>query len=251
MRRQTKRHSRTPRFYWAMITIFTMILVPPLAHLVRPTLADDSSGSPATPESNSSSDQQDAASELALADDAEEALLKELATHIRQTLTAKARVQASAPKEIESTIRQYFASMTKRDAAGVRAVLGSQLAGIEPNMAGGRPNARVGEIDTADTKQLLPSNDDWDHITISDVKVQTSTTDPFVATASFTLTRPLESKDALTYYEALLKSDSIELSDAHKKHLAKLVDEGTISNSMFAMLARQDGTWKIVCMSFP
>jgi hypothetical protein len=33
--------------------------------------------------------------------------------------------------------------------------------------------------------------------------------------------------------------------------MTKIIAERAVSNAMFAMLARRDGKWKIVCLSFP
>lgn len=79
---------------------------------------------------------------------------------------------------------------------------------------------------------------------------KTSATHASVAIASFTLSFPLD-KRAITQYEALLKSKQPQLNEAQRKALTKSVEEGAIANSMFAMLAKQRGKWKIICMSLP
>ena len=172
-----------------------------------------------------------------------------LVVQCHSTALNAARAQESAAaKDIESTIRQYFTSMSKRDVEGLRAVLDTRFVAIEA----GNPNAKVHVSDTAKAKEMLPpqGNDDWDNVRLSDVKAKTSTTHPSVAIASFTLSFPLDAK-TITQYEALLKSNQPKLDDAQRKILTQLIKDRAIDNSMFAMLAQQRGKWKIICMSFP
>jgi hypothetical protein len=51
------------------------------------------------------------------------------------------------------------------------------------------------------------------------------------------------------FREALRARDA-EFDKAQRGAVARMITDRAINNSMFAMLARQDGNWKIVCISF-
>lgn len=154
----------------------------------------------------------------------------------------------AATKKIESSVRQFFTSMSTRDFKSLQAVLDTQLVGIE---ATGQ-NAGIHWLDTTDDEEMFPpkGNDDWDDVGVADMKIELSTTHPSVAVASFTLTFPLDAGQAATLRDAVEKK-TIELSDAQKKVFDKMIKDQVVRNSMFAMLARRNGKWKIICMSLP
>jgi len=52
-------------------------------------------------------------------------------------------------------------------------------------------------------------------------------------------------------YEGLLKRPPEGFDERQRQAIVKIVSDRAIHNAMFAMLARQKGQWKIVCMSFP
>ena len=87
-------------------------------------------------------------------------------------------------------------------------------------------------------------------MTICDVNSKTSATHASVAIAWFTLSFTLNKK-TISQYEALLKGNQPKLNEAQRKAVTKLVKDGAVANSMFAMLAQQRGKWKIICMTFP
>ena len=157
--------------------------------------------------------------------------------------------EPTAQKEIETAIGQFFSSMSKRDVKALQAVLyAPRFVGIEA--AGQQAQAHV--IHTDKPEELLPpeGNDDWDNVRISDVKVQTSTTHPSVAVASFTLEFPLDAK-TVARYKKMLEANPAELGEAKKKAFSKIVDDGALKTTMFAMFGRQLRKWKIVCITLP
>jgi hypothetical protein len=158
--------------------------------------------------------------------------------------------QADSTKEIEQAIRDYLTAMSARDVKGLQAVLDKRFVAIEA----ADKNAKVHLVDTASEKELLPpkGNNDWDkdNIRLSAVEVKISETHPSVAMASFTLTVPM-SAQKVANLEAALKDLPAEFNDAQRKAATKIIADRAVHNSMFAMLARQDGHWKIVSMSFP
>jgi hypothetical protein len=158
--------------------------------------------------------------------------------------------EADATKEIKKTIRDYFAAMSARDVQGLRAVLDKRFVAVEA----ADKNAEVHFVDTGNAKELLPpeGNDDWDKdkIRLSSVKAEVSATHPSVAMASFTLTFPLDDQ-RVAGLEAALKQLPADFDESQRKAAARIIADRAVTNAMFAMLARQHGKWKIVCMSLP
>ena len=151
--------------------------------------------------------------------------------------------ESTAPKEIESTLRQFFTSLSKRDVEGLRAVLDTRFVVIK--VEAGNPSAKVNVMDTANGKEMLR------HLIngkLSDVRAKTSATHPSVAIASFTFSFRLNAQ-MITAYKEHLKSNQNKLSEASRKEMIRLIKDPFIHNSMFAMLAQQRGKWKIICMS--
>ena len=158
--------------------------------------------------------------------------------------------QVEMTAEIEKTLRDYLTAMSSRDVEGLRSVMDKRLAVIEA----GRTNAKVGFLDTSNGKELLPpeGNHDWDKdkIRLASVKVEISATHSSVAMASFTLSFPLTDK-RVADLEALLKQTPAAFGDQQRKAAQQMITDRAIHNAMFAMLALENGRWKIVCMSFP
>src|SRR5262249_54057475 len=102
----------------------------------------------------------------------------------------------------------------------------------------------VGFDDAKDIRRLLPEGKNLSSMEISSVKIDVSPTHRSVGVASFTLNIRF-SKQQLADFEA-------ELKQTPNAELSKLFSDGGLKASMFAMLARNsDGSWKIVCISFP
>jgi hypothetical protein len=151
-------------------------------------------------------------------------------------------------KEIESSIRQFFASLSKRDVKGMQNVLDVSLVGIE---AAGT-DAGIHVLDATKPEDIFPpqGNHKLDKVRLSDAKVQVSSTHPSVATISFTLLIPIDA-EKVARLEDLLKDSGTKLSDSRREQFAKIIKERAVSNSMFAMLAHRNGAWRIICMSLP
>jgi hypothetical protein len=165
-------------------------------------------------------------------------------------LAAGRAQQADAAKEIEGTIRDYLAAMSARDADGLQAVLEKRFVAVEA----GRQKAGSRVVNAANLREILPpeGNNDWhpDKMKLTSVKAEVSPTHPSVATASFVLTHPFTDMEVARFQEAL-KQPPDALDESQRKALAKVVADRAVHNSMFALLARQEGKWKIVCMTFP
>lgn len=165
--------------------------------------------------------------------------------------------ESAVSKEIERTIRQFFTSMSKRDVEGLRAVLDTQLvvveAGSDPigTVNAGERSAKVHVIDAAKAKEMIPAQGDrdLDKLRISDVKAKTSITHPSLAIASFTMTFPLDAKQIAAMKQGT--EGNPEVTDALREAVAKAIKDRAVHKSMFAMLARQRGKWKIACVTLP
>jgi len=173
-----------------------------------------------------------------------------MAAVIIASLNVTLAQQAKQEKEIEQAIGDYLIAMSARDVKGLQAVLDKRFVAVEASAK----NAKVHFVDTANDKALLPpeGNDDWDkdNIKLSSINATVSVTHPSIAMAAFTLTFPLSDK-RVADLEAALKQAPAELDGPQRKAAAKIISDRAIHNAMFAMLGRQDGKWKIVCMSFP
>lgn len=158
--------------------------------------------------------------------------------------------ETDAAGEVEKTIRAYLRAMSTRDVAGLQAVMDKQFVAVEA----GEQKATLHFVDTTSSKELLPpeGNADWneDKIKLTSFEARISETHPSVAMASFTLTMPMDDEHVASL-ESLAKEMSAELDEGQKKGLAKLIADRAIHMAMFAMLAKVDGQWKIICMSFP
>ena len=153
-----------------------------------------------------------------------------------------------ASKEVEATLHQYYASMKTRDIEGLRSALANRFIVIEA----GRDKAKTQTVDVNNPKELLPpeGNKDWQGIELSSVATSVSSTHPTVATASFTLIMPLSEK-RVAGMQSALKARPEGFNDVQRAALSRMIADRAIKSEMFAMLARQDGRWKIVCLSFP
>jgi hypothetical protein len=169
---------------------------------------------------------------------------------IATTLGVGHAQETEATKEIGMAIRDYLMAMSTRDIQGVRAVLAAQFTAVEAADS----TARIHLVDTASGKGLLPpeGNRDWDKdkIKLSSVKAEVSATHPSVAIASFTLSALLSDKQVAAL-EAALKLPPEEFDESRRKTASKLIGDRAVHSAMFAMLAKAEGKWRIVCMSFP
>lgn len=158
------------------------------------------------------------------------------------------RENPSAAAEIEATLKQYFSAMSQRDAPKLQQVLEPKVIFVES----GREKAKTGFVDTSNPKELLPpaGNDDWNNVSIKDVRIQISASHPSVAMASYKLILSINS-EMLAMYEALLKAPPAQLTDDQKSEIAGLIKNKESRLDEFAMLARRDGHWRIVSMSVP
>ena len=121
--------------------------------------------------------------------------------------------ESDASKEIETTIRQYFTSMSKRDAVNMRAVLATKFVAIEA----ANPDANIEVIDIFSDKKILPpqGNNDWNNIEISDAKAKLSATNASIAIASFDLVFPQDERK-IAQYKNIIKREHPKLHFLNK-----------------------------------
>jgi hypothetical protein len=179
-----------------------------------------------------------------------DAKLITVATIILTSIHIVCAQETNATKEIEMTIQRYFAAMSARNVEDLRATLDKRFVVVEA-----RPDkARTQVVDSGDARQILPpeGNHDWDKdkFKIASIRVEVSDTQPSVATASILVMRPLDDRTVAGMQE-MLTVNAAGLDEAKRKALIKWITARAIDQSMLAMLARQEGNWRIVCMSFP
>lgn len=172
-----------------------------------------------------------------------------IAAVILVAVASSAQAQlADDSKQIETTLRSYFTSMSSWDAAAVRAVTAKNFTAVEA-----RESAVIHALNTANDEEIIPvaGNDDIASLKFSFIKTDVSQTDPSVAVASFRLILPQTEEQLTSLKAALAKSPAPQWSEKVKKRLQQTLADGAIHFDMFAMLARQEGKWNILCMSFP
>jgi len=170
--------------------------------------------------------------------------------------------QADTAKEIEKVIGDFFNAISARDASAVRNVLGKRFVAMDVVTESGKKNSRIEFLDSTNSEKLLPpeGNTDMANLRVSSLKAEFSDSNPTVAIASFVASRPLTQKELEGFRRSLaidpktFTDDSVAdpaVYEVARARIQKWVSEEQIQFSMLAMLGRQDGKWKIVCMSFP
>ena len=167
--------------------------------------------------------------------------------------------QTDTATEIEKVIGDFFNAITARDALAVRNVLGKRFVAMDTVTEAGEKNARIEFLDTTNSQKLLPpeGNTDMANLRVSSLKAEFSDSNPTVAIASFVASRPLTRKEVEGFRKAIgpktFTDAGVDPADSavERARIQKWVSEEEIRFSMLAMLGRQDGKWKIVCMSFP
>lgn len=155
--------------------------------------------------------------------------------------------EADAGKEIETSLGTYFASVSARDVGGVRAVLASTFSAVEA-----RESAVIHAVNTANDEEIIPvEGNGIAGLKFAFIKAEVSKTDPSVAVASFRLTLPQTEEQLASIKAALATTSASKWSEKVKLRLQQTLADKAMHFDMFAMLARQDGKWKILCMSFP
>ena len=163
-------------------------------------------------------------------------------------------------KEIGKVIGDYFAAISVRDASALREVLAKQFVGMDTVKKAGMKSARIEYMDTANDERILPpdGNDDMAGFHVSSLRVELSDSNPTAAIASFTISRPL-TEEELEGFRRAIDSKTFKYAGidppadfaVERERIQQWVSREQIQFSLFAMLGRQDGKWKIVCMSFP
>ena len=85
---------------------------------------------------------------------------------------------------------------------------------------------------------------------IASIKVEVSDSHSSVATASIVVRRPLDDK-TVAGMEEMLKLKAADLDEDQREAVTKWIVARAIDKTMLTMLARQEGVWKIVCLSVP
>ena len=140
--------------------------------------------------------------------------------------------------------------MSSRDTTELRTVLHSQVSIIKAR----QDNANIGLLTVRTGSEFLPpiGNKDWDKdkITLTSMRVEISATHPSVAMVSFTLDFRLRDQEVDGLKKAL-KNSPADFSEQQTKEIQKRIADRAVKNSMFAILAKQGGDWKIVSISLP
>lgn len=167
----------------------------------------------------------------------------------KQNYSPKAASGSFVPvlhSEPERAIRQFVRCMSTRDVESLRSVVQPGFMGIEA----GQTNVHV--LDTTNVKKLLDTQKEgcWENAIVSDVKSEISSTHPSIATASFILTVPL-SETQLSQMQEMLISKVMPLDDYQRQSVKKAIKAKRISASMFAILGKSKGQWKIMSITLP
>lgn len=172
-------------------------------------------------------------------------LMVSVAVLVIATTFAQTDVNPNAESKIEQNVQLLFDSIRQRNVDEVRQLLSPKLIAIESG-----DSATVGVIDTKDANQLLPppGNDDWNAISLSNFVVHISETDPSVGTVAFRLSRKLDVA-SVKRIQSLIDTNELPASD--RIRLQRQITVGASEHDLFAMVARQDGTWRIACISLP
>ncbi len=120
----------------------------------------------------------------------------------------------------------------------------------------------IAEAMNAEPKSLFPpeKNDDWDRVSVSDITVQMPEDHPFVATLSFKLMMGMSDRDLEFRKNSLerLKTNpemAAGLSEEKQRMLVRTLEEmieaGGYESTMFALMAKKGGEWKIVAITVP
>ena len=149
---------------------------------------------------------------------------------------------------ISEVVKQFFASIRDRDVHGIQDVLHESLTVVEVS----HTSSSIEVLRSDACKALLPppGNDDWEKATISDICVQISSTHQSAAAVSFVINFPVDEKE-LKMLQEMSSETMASLDDEHKKVLDQVLTEKSHKASMFALLAKRRGEWKIVSMTLP
>lgn len=189
-------------------------------------------------------------------------------TSVIRTLTVAVLLSAfpgfaqttDANSGIEKVIGDYFTAISERDAPAMRKVLAKHFVAMDMVTKAGRKSARIGYLDPANDQQILPpeGNKDMAGFRVSALRAELSDSNPTAAIVSFTISRPLTEKQLEEFRKSI---DPKTFTDAgitppkdyepQRARIQKWVSEKRMQFSLLAMLALQDGEWKIVSMSFP
>lgn len=163
----------------------------------------------------------------------------------------------SSEQAVGEVIEHYFDAVTNRDAPALRKVLGKKFVVMHAITEAGNKNAHVEFVDTADDSKLLPpeGNDDMHGLQVTSMEVQFSDSNSTAAIASFVVSRSL-TKSEMVHFQTLLQhlkatSENRTEPDVDQVRIERMLADEQMRYSMLAMLGRQAGEWKIVCMSFP
>lgn len=156
--------------------------------------------------------------------------------------------QTTEEHAIRMVVEQYFHAMKNRDVEELRNVMGLSVSVLEA----GRPTARVEVVNAGNAAYLLPpeENDEWEDVTLASLKIQISRTHPSVASVTFGLFRKLSQADQ-EVIEDLVTTDGANLSDEEWMRTKVLLDTRGIRTEMFALLAREEGRWKLSAVTVP
>ena len=147
---------------------------------------------------------------------------------------------------IRQVLQDFVESMKKHDVDGVRGLYHSLAIGVGASGAG--DNAWVQLVDPEKPERFVPpeGNEKWDRITFCEERVELSPTHPSIAVVSFVFQMKMAKEDLKALQDHLS-----ELDEGERKLAEKMFTGGHARFSMFALMAKKRGQWKIVSMTFP
>jgi len=148
---------------------------------------------------------------------------------------------------VRTVLEKYVESMRRRDIDGVKSCLHTSFTAVEV----GNDGSAVEVVDPTKSEKLLPpeGNKDWEKITFTDIHVQVSPTTPSIAMVSYVAKMKMDERE----WKAVQENKSLLEERAKKDQvdIEQIFKDGCANVSMFALMAKKKGEWKIVCMTFP
>lgn len=151
-------------------------------------------------------------------------------------------------RAIRGALTRFFEAMGKGDAESMRDLSHTSLTCVE--VSGESSAVEVLGPDKLDT--LLPPQgiEDFKHVTVADVSVHLSPTHPAAAMASFVIQLPLRG-ETLKALRNMPADTMAQLDERRRRVLTRMLEDKSRTASMFALMAKRRGAWKIVSMTFP
>lgn len=134
--------------------------------------------------------------------------------------------------------------MATRDVESLRTVVEPGFMVVEA----AHPDVHMLNTSDLEKLRLTQREADWENAKVSDVKSETSSTHPSIASASFMLTVPLADAQ-VSQMQRMLRDSEMPLDKYQRHAIKEAITAKQITASMFAMLGKRNGKWKIMCIT--